>query len=232
MDFRAVSPSGWTFVVVMTLVFPLLAIRSAQRVRRPGGTPNRSQHLTSVFVSQAMMLVLALIAMDSEHVALLPHAELDWREPVSAAVFLAVTLGTLPMRWRWKPREERARNLWMLPTRTSDLGWWAVVALVAGVVEELVYRGVLFTLWQRALGSWWAATAVCSAAFALVHFVQAWRAVVAIALFAVGSHTIVRLTGDLYTVIAVHIVYDFVAGVLLIALARRDGLLADPRPAT
>jgi membrane protease YdiL (CAAX protease family) len=102
---------------------------------------------------------------------------------------------------------------------------------VAGIVEEIVYRGALFTLWQRVLGSWWAAAALCSLAFALAHFVQGWRAMVVIIAFALGSHAIVRLTGDLYTVMAVHVVYDFLAGLIVIGLARRDGLLAPARPA-
>jgi len=220
------SPSGWTFLVVFTALIPLLSVRGAFRVQRPGGTPTRAQHLSAVFISQGMMLFLALCAMRYDWIELFPRPALGWEDPVLALLFLASTLGTLPMRWRWKPVEERRGTLWMLPHRTRDLIWWALVAIVAGVVEEIAYRGVLFTLWQRVLGSWWAAVALCVAAFSLAHFVQGWRAMAAIVLISVGSHGIVGATGDLYAVIAVHIVYDFLAGVILLRLARREGLRA------
>jgi membrane protease YdiL (CAAX protease family) len=99
------------------------------------------------------------------------------------------------------------------------------VALTAGIVEEIIYRGVMIALWQRILGSWWAAMMVCVAVFSLVHFLQGWRAMAAIALTAMAAHLIVRATGDLYTAMTVHFVYDLIAGVVLLRCARRDRVL-------
>ena len=66
---------------------------------------------------------------------------------------------------------------------------------------------------------------VCVLVFAISHFVQGWRAMVVIVALAAASHGIVYLTGDLYTAMFVHVVYDFLAGVMLLRLARADGLL-------
>ena len=218
------SPSGWVFLVLVCVILPALAVRSALRLRRPGITPTRAQYLMSVAISQSIVLVPALLAARYEDIRLLPRAHLSAAGLAAGAALLLVALGTLPARWRWKPAEERSRLLWMYPQRPADLWWWALVSLAAGIGEEIVYRGVLLTIWMRMLGDWWAAAGVCVAVFAVAHSVQGWRAVLVIVPFTAGFHVIVRLTGDLYTAMVVHVVYDFLAGVIVLTLIRREGL--------
>ena len=98
-----VSTAGWSFLLVISGFFPWLAIRSASKVRQTVATPTPAQHLTSVLVSQGMMLVLALLALSQERLELFPAAEPGWKEPVLALAFLVPAVGTLPLRWRWKP---------------------------------------------------------------------------------------------------------------------------------
>jgi len=220
-----VSLAGWFFLSLIGVAFPLLSVRTAFRVRRPGRTPTKSQHLVSVAITQFFSLFLAFTAIREEHLELFPRPEMRWQAPVLAILFLALTLGTLPARWRWKPLEERHRNLWIFPRDRRDLGRWALIALMAGIIEEIVYRGVMLQLLERVLGGWWPAMLVCVAVFTLSHFVQGWRAMLVIVFFSAASHGIVRVTGDLYTAMFVHVVYDFLAGVLVLRLARDDGLL-------
>jgi membrane protease YdiL (CAAX protease family) len=220
-----VTPSGWVFLALICVFLPLMAIRTALRVRQPGRSPTRVQHLTSVFVTQAMTLALALSAARYEDIRLFPPPSLGAFNLAVVLAFLVPTLGTLPMRWSWKSEVEKRRMIWMLPHGSADLWWWTIVALAAAIVEEIVYRGVMITLWQRILGSWWAAMVVCVAVFSLVHFLQGWRAMAAIALTAMAAHLIVRGTGDLYTAITVHFIYDLLAGFVLLRCARRDGVL-------
>jgi membrane protease YdiL (CAAX protease family) len=223
------TPAGAVFLFLVTVFLPFAAVRSALRVRAPGGTPTRTQHLVSVFVTQAMGLFVALMAATYEEVDLFPPPNLGWKNLAMAVAFLAPSLGTLPLRWSWRSREEKRRMMWMLPNRTSDLSWWLLVSLVAGVVEEIVYRGVMLQLWERVLGSWWPAVAICAVAFALAHWVQGPRTVAIIVLLAVGNHLVVRASGDLYTAMAIHVTYDLLAGVVLLSLARRDGVTASAR---
>jgi len=224
----SVSVSGWVFLVITCVYLPALAIRTAVRARRWGGTPTRVQHLTGVFVSQAMTILVALFAAASDDVQLFPRPTITALSVVAALGFLLLSLGTLPLRWNWKPDEQKRQLMWMLPHHVRDLWWWALVALIAGVCEEIVFRGVMFTLWHRILGSSLASIAVCATVFSLAHFVQGSRAMLLIALIAVGFHLIVGLTGDLYTAMAIHIVYDFIAGLVLLRLATRDGLVSAP----
>ena len=220
-----VTPSGWCFLLVISGLVPLLAIRTAFVVRKPGRKPTAAQHLVSVVLSQGMTLFLALCAMSYDRLELFPRLELSWKEPALAIAFLVPALATLPLRWRWKPLEQRRRSLWLYPRGPRDLVRWAIVSLLAGTVEEIVYRGALLQLWQRVLGSWWPAMLVCVLVFAVAHFVQGWRVMVVILALGAGFHAIVRLTGNLYTAMFVHVVYDFAAGIVLMRLARADGLL-------
>ena len=52
-----------------------------------------------------------------------------------------------------------------------------------------------------------------------------------VALMAAAAHLIVRVSGDLYTAMTVHFVYDFFAGLVILRLARRDGTLPAKLPA-
>jgi membrane protease YdiL (CAAX protease family) len=219
-----VSVSGWVFLVLTCVYLPYMAIRTAIRARRPGGTPTRWQHLMGVFVAQGMTVFVALVAAESDDVRLFPRPTITPSSVVAALGFLALSLGTLPMRWNWKPAPEKQRTMWLLPHSTRDLWWWALVALTAGVCEEIVFRGVMLTLWQRVLGSWPGAVAICATVFSVSHFVQGWRAMLVIGLLAVGFHVIVKMSGDLYTAMAIHFVYDLLAGFVLLSLAKRDGL--------
>jgi membrane protease YdiL (CAAX protease family) len=176
-------------------------------------------------MAQVVPLVMAFSAATYEGVELFPTPRMTAAAAGAAIVFLIVTLGTLPWRWRTKRDEERRRMLWMIPNRLSDLWWWALVAMAAGFGEEIVYRGVMFELWRRMLGSWLGAAAICVVVFTLAHFVQGRRAMAIIALIAAGFHAMVWLNGNLYAAMAVHAVYDFVAGWAIMRLAYRDGLL-------
>jgi membrane protease YdiL (CAAX protease family) len=220
-----ISPMAWTFLLLTTLFFPYAAIRSGLRVRQLTSMPTRLQYLISVAVSQGMLLATALLAANYDYVDLFPAPSLGWSNLAMAIGFLIPSVSTLPIRWRWKSTEEKQRMLWLLPNRTSDLGWWVPVALVAGTVEEIAYRGVMFQLWQRVLGSWWPAVLLCSVAFAVAHFIQGWRPMVLITIMTIGFHAIVLASGDLYTVMTIHFVYDLLAGIVLLQLAKRDGLV-------
>ena len=57
---------------------------------------------------------------------------------------------------------------------------------MAGIAEEIIYRGALFGLFQQLLGNDSAAIALCVAAFALGHFVQGRGAMLIVILFAVA----------------------------------------------
>src|SRR2546422_4977042 len=99
----SLTASGWVFLFLPCLFLPLMAVRTAFRVRKAGRTPSRTQFLASFFVSQGMTLMLALSAAAYESITLFPPPDIGPVNLVIVLAFLLAALGTLPARWRWKP---------------------------------------------------------------------------------------------------------------------------------
>jgi membrane protease YdiL (CAAX protease family) len=99
----------------------------------------------------------------------------------------------------------------ILPRTTSELSVFVLVAVMAGIWEELLYRG--FLIWYlRPFASLWGAVALSTAAFAIGHIYQGWRGIPRAGLlgllFAVGYVA----TGSLWWLIALHAVVDIYGG--------------------
>jgi membrane protease YdiL (CAAX protease family) len=93
--------------------------------------------------------------------------------------------------------------------------------LVAGVAEEMAYRGVTMTILWYALGNPWAAALVCAVAFALAHATQGWKSGVIIFVIGLLMHGLVAITGTLVPAMIVHVAYNLIAGGLIVREARR-----------
>lgn len=94
----------------------------------------------------------------------------------------------------------------------------ALAVLTAPLVEELVYRGILYAGIARRFGAA-AGVTVATALFALVHVPQYWGSVAAIAAILTLSLalTLIRaFTGRLLPCIAVHLVYNGIQAVVLL----------------
>lgn len=124
--------------------------------------------------------------------------------------------------WRFTREETRRRLALLVPATTAERIVWAALSLAAAVAEEVAYRGVLVTLLQRSLRSWWMAVAVSSILFALAHLLQGWRSAAIVGVFGVLFHLLVRATGGLEPAIAVHFAYDLAAGLTLSRLMPRQ----------
>jgi membrane protease YdiL (CAAX protease family) len=129
------------------------------------------------------------------------------------------------MARRWKRNvERRVKRLWLVMPRDGvERALWVGVSLAAGIGEEIVYRGVLFTVLTRATDSALAAGAVCTIAFALAHWTQGRSSVLVIAAFTIVFHLVVWTTGSLYVAMAVHVAYDLAAGFAYSYWGRRLG---------
>lgn len=107
------------------------------------------------------------------------------------------------------------------------------VGIVAGISEEIIFRGILFRLAERGLGTW-GALLLSALLFGMVHLHNpeaTWWGAVAIAVEAgLGLGLFYALTRSLWVVIGVHAAWNVVQGPLLGsaisgATANGDGLV-------
>jgi len=226
-----IHPAGAVYVLLVGLLAPILAVRSARRLESAGLTLTREILVRSAFFSFALIGALSWV---TARLVGIPWAAVrtpDLRDALLVAGALAVLLGWAPLAWRTRPVIERARLLAVLPRTPGQAAVWVAMAACAGVFEEIAWRGVLFANVTRLLPSPWVAAVLCSASFGAMHAYQGRRGIVTTGAFALLMHVLVALSGSLLPAILVHALYDIGVGLLFRALARRDGTDAGPAAA-
>ncbi|HUF34469.1 MAG TPA: type II CAAX endopeptidase family protein, partial [Gemmatimonadales bacterium] len=157
-----------------------------------------------------------------------PFARLEWTWGGLAAGIAATAPLLVGLGWslhtRWQPMvrlielvEERIGPLFVGATR----GELALVALLAGLGEEALFRGVL----QDALAGRlpvWAALLLASILFGVAHWVTATYAMLA-TLVGIYLGALYHVTGNLLAPIAAHALYDLVALSVLAAMKPAPG---------
>lgn len=87
----------------------------------------------------------------------------------------------------------------------TERAWWLFVSVLAGVGEEITWRGVQTALLVPLTGRYWIAAALSAASFGVAHALQGWRAAAIIVCFGLGFQAIVVTSGSLYIAMAVHV---------------------------
>ena len=164
-----------------------------------------------------------------------PRAQTRWTWHdfgIGAAATVPLLLGLLIcIRWPMGPlrrikaiSEEFIRPLFRECT-VADL---ALISLVAGFGEEMLFRGVVQGVSDRWFGVCWGLL-IGSVLFGLVHLITPTYAVLA-TLCGVYFGVLVMLTDNLLAAIVPHALYDFVA-LLYIVRWSKSGTPAEPAPA-
>jgi membrane protease YdiL (CAAX protease family) len=228
---------GWFHVILFGVVIPVLALRGRQKLAQPDAPPiNRLVHfrVTSGMLGGFASLSL-LTAVD--HRLWLFHVDLGrvlLSLPVGVALCgLAVTL--MRPRWRKVVAERKPIVQLFMPATAAERNWWLLVSVLAGVSEEITWRGVQSTLLAAIVGSPWLAVVLSALMFGAAHLTQGWKAAGIITMFGLGFQALVWMSGSLYVPMLVHAAYDIVAGLTYRKLGRESGLYsADgvfvPRP--
>jgi len=145
---------------------------------------------------------------------------------LTAAVALSFVLDSWlqvrdPERRR-KTRERLRRDTPFLPTSRGEFVPYALMAVSAGVCEEVLFRGHLIRYVQWMVGDLPAARVIAVAlpalVFALVHLYQGWRAVAKIGIGSAALGAIFLLSGSLWVCMALHAAIDLVGGMLALRL--------------
>ena len=134
--------------------------------------------------------------------------------PMFAALYFAVWSKWEPLSQLRIELEEKVVPLFA-NCEIIDL---VVIALLAGVSEELFFRGWLQGALTIRFGIW-SGILVASAIFGFAHYLSPTYAIYA-GLTGLYLGIIYQLSGNLYVVMAIHAVYDFIALVYLIRKSR------------
>lgn len=213
------SLSATLFLVATGIVLPLLAFVSKRRL--DAGFPiARMPFYLEAIILQMILLAGAYTVATFNRIHPFGKSLLEWRDLAAGIVVFLAAVGAMELAWHFSDAKSRERLLAIVPSNGVEKAMWFGLAASAAIAEEVTYRGVLFALLNRITHNWWIAAIVASVIFALAHLVQGWSSAAAIAGFAFVFHLLVRFTGSLFVVIAIHFAYDVVAGFSL--AAKRD----------
>jgi hypothetical protein len=179
---------------------------------------DRKALLLVTLLVEGGLFLLSLLLMSGSG-AVLSKLSPSWNATISALLLCIPLLAMLSfvVRAHWSPlarlREEIDEKI--LPIfancQTIDL---AVIALLAGISEELFFRGWLQGTLTTKFGVLFGIV-VASAIFGLAHYLSSSYAIYA-GLTGVYLGVIFQAFGNLYVVMAIHAVYDFIALVYLV----------------
>jgi membrane protease YdiL (CAAX protease family) len=224
--------AGWFHVAYFGAVLPILEVRNRKKlIGTENGLPNRLRFFQKTAFALAMFALLSLMVAHVQWISLFPRSLPPPSALAAGVAMYAATVAFMRPRWRGAvERRARVVHLYM-PANAVERVWWIAVSALAGVGEEITWRGVQAALVAVLTGSFWIAALVCSISFALTHMVQGGKSVAIIVLFALGFHALVWLGESLYVAMAVHVAYDITAGISYGRLGRELGFLQDSRPA-
>lgn len=137
-----------------------------------------------------------------------------WRS-VSLALLLFLVTFLLIARFGG-PRTDLDRIL--DSSRAAAIALAVLAVLTAPLVEEMIYRGLLYSAFRRVLGQW-AAVVIVTCMFAGLHVVQYWPnggAISSITLLSLVLTLIRARTGKLLPCFIVHLVFNGVQSVIIV----------------
>jgi len=201
---------GLYFAVFVVLYVPYKALRAQRKLAAGTVSVSRRQVILSTFLLQILLVTFAWLVARSNGIDLWPAHAPKLGGLVAGAALLGLCAGTLPLRLKYV---REATSGLLRPRSSQDLPLWFVLSLVAGVGEEIVYRGVLTDVLHRWSGDLALAIVVSALAFGAAHIVQGWKLALFIVVVAAGLQCVVILSGCLYVAMAVHVLYDAIAGV-------------------
>jgi membrane protease YdiL (CAAX protease family) len=225
--------AGWFHLVYFGVVIPWMVVRARTKFADAANPlPNRLCHFQSSALMIALFTSISIVVARVQWIDLFPRTVPTWSAIAAGIGLYAAAVAFMWPRWR-RAVERRARIVHLfMPANAAERAWWIVVSFLAGIGEEITWRGVQTSLLGTLVGNYWIAAFLCAVSFGMAHFIQGWRSVVVIVFFGLGFQLLVWLDGTLYVAMAVHVVYDLTAGYMYGKLGHELGYqIEPPKPA-
>ncbi len=227
-----INAAGWFHLIYFGLLIPYFVVRRAQKFKDKNlPLPDRLRHFQRTAATLVMFGAVSLAVARVEGMNLFPRTMPSWRALAAGALMLIATVAFMRPRWRAAVVQRKRVVYLFMPVNASERVWWIAVAVLAGISEEITWRGVQAGLVANLTQSVLAAFLICSISFAVGHAIQGWKSSIVILAFALGFHSLVWLSGSLYVAMAVHVAYDIIAGISYGRLGKELGYRLEPASA-
>src|SRR5688572_17370171 len=190
------------FLAWMLIGLPLLAIRSARKVREAlardpdQGLPPRISIWMGTVVMLAGLFVFAGIVAGEPWIEAFALPALGLREilAVLAALLLLLAIHLCLCASRSEAERRELVVYKLAPRGAREWMVWSAMVVVASIAEEAAYRGVLMSILEWIGVSAWIAALISAVAFAAAHWMQGWKSGLAIFAIALVMHGLVAIT--------------------------------------
>ncbi len=234
---------AWVFCIVLAGLVPFHGMLAYGRLKSapdpiPTGTKLR---LYATVLAMEWTLVLLAVVIARRHGIGLPGlgqtlANLPLTLAVTGAGILSlVALAIFNARQiRRAGREELERSVErarkFVPVGSTEVAVFVLVALTAGICEEILYRGWLLYFLGALSGSMWIGMILSAVLFGLGHAYQGRQGIIATGVLGLVFGTMFVLVKSLVPGQVIHAGIDLVNGILAGRIVK--GLAADPAPGT
>jgi len=177
--------------------------------------------------------LMGLLLLGSSRAEVLSRINLTWMATVYALLLCLPMLGVMyvAMCSEWKPfsrlrieLEEKIQPIFA-NCKLIDL---AFISMLAGLGEELFFRGWMQGLLTDKFGLW-LGIMLTSLFFGLAHYISKEYFIYA-ALTGIYLGLIYQVSGNLYIVMGIHALYDFIALLYLAAKGKNRGMALEDNP--
>jgi membrane protease YdiL (CAAX protease family) len=210
-----VNPLGYVLLAFAGVFLPIIIVRSSRRLGTGPLPISRSRFYRQTIIFQLLLAALSAWTAWTHGILSMPLPQRPLISWSAAALMYVITVLTLKLRWASRSAASKQRLYDILPHNAGELVPYGFVCIVAGIAEELVYRGVMTELLQRLIGIAIVTIVIVSISFAAAHAMQGLRSVASIFVIALACHALVWLAQSLVPVMVVHFAYDLTAGMLI-----------------
>lgn len=214
------------YLGVLALLMPALAILqlgAVDRTQIDTVTAYGSTMVTLVVLAiPALVLGWRWFGLGALGLGTAPGLDLVAWTLILIAAGMAVLIVSRALRFRFRLQETDFLET-ILPRTPRERRWFVGVSLVAGVCEEIVYRGYLISALATLTPDVWTALILSTLLFAVVHAYQGWFGILRTAVlgFLLGLSFV--LSGTLWPAILAHVAINLLAGLVV-----TDYLTANP----
>ena len=202
-------------LVFFGLYVPLIAFWAHRRMATGAkGVPDPKKHFPRATLELGMLMTISIVTAYVTGIDLLAfdRSRLLPGLAAGAAMYAAAVCFMRP-RWRRAVEKKAPIVRLFMPRDASERAWWIAVSVLAGIGEEITWRGVQTQLLLPHAGGYALAALLSAISFGGAHFLQGWRSCVVIVFFALGFQAVVWTSGSLFVAMAVHVAYDVTAGI-------------------